>query len=87
VPVDLQPILDFANKLTIVGLLTLDLVAVVVGLQRRWWVPGWMYQEKVSGEQAWRDVALRNAGVAARTTAVAETVVPVALGRDNAASS
>jgi hypothetical protein len=75
-------ILDPAGKLTVVGILALDLVVLAVGLQRQWYVPGWLYRKEVEDKIAWRDIVRRNAGVADRSLDVAATIVPAVVGRE-----
>ena len=55
-------VLDFANKLTVGALLLI----AVVGVQRKWWVPGWLYRDVVRDRDEWKVIAMRSAHLAER---------------------
>jgi hypothetical protein len=38
-------VVKYGEQLSIVSILMIVLVVVVVGLYRKWWVPGWMYED------------------------------------------
>jgi hypothetical protein len=68
--IDFNVILEWAGKLTVVGILLVDLFVVVVGLQRRWWLPYYIHAAIVTGleerltsvtadRDKWQGLALR----------------------------
>lgn len=51
------------------------LVLVLIGIHRRWWVPGW-YATRLEQEcAAWREATLTSTNLAGRATAAAELQV------------
>lgn len=40
-------VLKYGNDLTIITFLLLTIVAVLLGLYKQWWVPGWVYKKEV----------------------------------------
>ena len=52
---DITGLIDFVNRLTPVGFL----VVTLFGFWKRWWVPGWMYEEKVNQMAWWRSIATK----------------------------
>lgn len=65
--VTLIDILDFADQLSTIAIL----LAALVGLYRRWWVPGWAYRQSLERfskmeqeKDAWRQTALAAADIA-----------------------
>lgn len=38
-------VVKYGEHLSIISILMIMLVVVVVGLYRKWWVPGWMYED------------------------------------------
>lgn len=68
--IDFNAVLDFAGRLTVVGLLTVSIVVIVVGLMRRWWIPYFLHAEIVADlrgqlvamtndRDQWREIGLR----------------------------
>lgn len=55
-------ILDLANKLTVGA----ALLVAVIGVLRRWWVPGWLYRDVVRDRDEWKAIAMRSAHLAER---------------------
>jgi hypothetical protein len=45
---------DLADKLTVIVLLVTMLIGSLLGLYRRWWVPGWLYTQALDEAAMWR---------------------------------
>jgi hypothetical protein len=52
------------------GMIALLLIILVGGL-RRWWVFGWIYEEKMQDCDEWKELALKGAETATRAAEVA----------------
>lgn len=53
---EIQAIFEIVQTGGTVGLLLL----ILIGGLRRWWVPGWAYDEKVNECNQWKTVAMRS---------------------------
>lgn len=65
-------ILDFAQKLSTVGLSTL-LVLILYGGYKGIWVWGHQYQKCDADREQWKSMALHAAGLAETTASIAKT--------------
>lgn len=62
--VDIGTMVEFLNEAGVVGIGT----TIIVGLMRRWWVPGWMFTECEKEKDEWKNIALSLAGIAEKVT-------------------
>ena len=56
-------LLDFLNDAGLVGVG----VIIIIGLMRKWWVPGWFYKSVEDDKNEWKTIALKATGIAERT--------------------
>ena len=61
---ELSGVLTFLNDAGLVG----AAVIILVGLMRKWWVPGWFYTSIEKDKDEWKNIALRATGIAERFT-------------------
>ena len=71
-------VVSAANDLTVVALLIFCLVGVLKG----WWVPRWVYLEKVRSEEEYKAMVRGSLPVAREATKVATEVVSVLKSKD-----
>jgi hypothetical protein len=70
--VTLDQVLDFLNR----GGMLAILLLIVLGGHRRWYVWGWLYEEKVKESDEWKERAWRSANTTDKALDVAKKTVP-----------
>lgn len=65
---EIPQLLKAVSDAGVIGLL----VVFVVGIVRRWWVPGWLYREKEAECNVWKELALQGTRLTGAAIKVAE---------------
>ena len=56
-------LLDVLDKFGVIGVLFI----IVWGALKRWWVPGWLYEQERQEKEEFKDLALKSVTIAEKT--------------------